>query len=151
MTTLLLYLVKSSYTFRRTKAIIRELIRTSQATYMSVCITRRVMEFRVHSPQSVLLRCGYKWLGLTAVWRSGLSWDTAQCLHRAPCSTTVHFFELQLATPTSIHSVTILTGANGLETPLINLLVMHIDILGQTIKFANSPPCDCQDSTGQKA
>jgi hypothetical protein len=37
------------------------------------------------------------------------------------CSTTVHYFQQQLVITTYIHSVTILTGANLLETPLFFL------------------------------
>jgi hypothetical protein len=44
ITTLLWCLVKRSCMFRRTNAIIRELIWSSQVTYMSVCITRRITE-----------------------------------------------------------------------------------------------------------
>jgi hypothetical protein len=46
--------------------------------YMSVCITRKIMEFRVNYLQSGLLHYGYKWLWLTAVGSSGLLWNTAQ-------------------------------------------------------------------------
>jgi hypothetical protein len=46
--TLLPCLVKRSYMFRPTNATIRELISSSQATYMPVCITRRIMEFRLN-------------------------------------------------------------------------------------------------------
>jgi hypothetical protein len=48
MTTLLWCLVKRSYMFRRSNAISREPIWSSQATCMSVCITRRIIEFRVN-------------------------------------------------------------------------------------------------------
>jgi hypothetical protein len=70
MTTLLWCPVKWSYMFRRTNAIIRELIWSLQATYMSVCITRRIMEFRTISLQSVLLHYGNEWLWLTAAGSS---------------------------------------------------------------------------------
>jgi hypothetical protein len=46
VTTLLWCPVKWSYMFRRTNAIISELIWSSHAIYMLVCITRIIMEFR---------------------------------------------------------------------------------------------------------
>jgi hypothetical protein len=78
MTTLLWCPVRCSYMFQRTNAIIREFIWSSQATYMSVCITRRIMEFQTIWLQSVLLHYGYEWLWLTAVGSSGLLWNMAQ-------------------------------------------------------------------------
>jgi hypothetical protein len=47
MTTLLWCPVKCSYMFQRTNTIIRELIWSSQATYMSVCITRRISKIKI--------------------------------------------------------------------------------------------------------
>jgi hypothetical protein len=41
---------------------------------MSVCITRRIMEFRTIWLQSVLLHYGNEWLWLTAGGSSGLLW-----------------------------------------------------------------------------
>jgi hypothetical protein len=67
MTTLLWCLVKHFCMFRLTNAIIRELIWSSQATCMSVCISRRIVEFRVNYLRAVLLHVGYKWLWPTAV------------------------------------------------------------------------------------
>jgi hypothetical protein len=60
MTTLLWCPVKRSYMFRRTNAIIRELIWSSQATCLSVCITRRIMEFRTVSIVTL-----WKWVVMT--------------------------------------------------------------------------------------
>jgi hypothetical protein len=82
MTTLLWCPVKCSYKFRRTNAIIGELIWSSQATYMSVCITRRIMKFRTIQLQSVLLHYGNGCLWLTAAGSSGLLWNTAQGVQR---------------------------------------------------------------------
>jgi hypothetical protein len=77
MTTLFWCLVKRSYMFRRTNATIREFIWSSQATYISACITGRIMEYRAKQFQSVLLHYGYKWVWLTAAGSSGLLWNTA--------------------------------------------------------------------------
>jgi hypothetical protein len=50
---------------------------------MSVCITRRIMEFRTIKLQSVLLHYGNEWLWLTAAEGSGLLWNTAE-FHNNP-------------------------------------------------------------------
>jgi hypothetical protein len=88
--------------FRRTNAIVREITRSAQAAYMSVCITGSIMEYRVKWFQSVLLHYGYKWIWL-------------------PLLEAVGRVLQQLVISTYIHSVTILTGATSLDIPLLTL------------------------------
>jgi hypothetical protein len=70
------------------------------------------MEFRVKQRQLVLLHYGYKWIWLTAAGSSGLP---RAVFHNSPLLPTA------VSHNTCIHSVTILTAANLLETPLFFL------------------------------